>query len=140
MERAGKKVALLMGNPTLPDPRECMDRRLMAFKAVRRFLAVNQAGTAAPGCTITYDSHLAATAGYRSIMASLHAKHPEVSVYDPAAVLCDTRKKACSIAKDGKFLYSYGDHASDAGNRLIADFILPELESGLRSKSAILRK
>ncbi|MDR5856735.1 acyltransferase family protein [Caballeronia sp. LZ062] len=134
LQRAGKKVALLMDNPTLPDPRECMDRRLMASSAVRKSLGVDRAGSSAPRCTVSYDAHLAATAAYRSIMTILHDRHPEVSFFDPATVLCDRRKNACSITKDGAFLYSYGDHVSDAGNKLIADYILPELEVSLASK------
>ncbi|SEK01638.1 Peptidoglycan/LPS O-acetylase OafA/YrhL, contains acyltransferase and SGNH-hydrolase domains [Paraburkholderia diazotrophica] len=128
LQKAGKQVALVMDNPTLPDPRECMGRKLMGYRFVQTILSVDHAGSFASKCAITYGEHLAATAEYRADIAKLHAMHPDMLIYDPAPVLCDMKKGVCPVTRDGKFLYSYGDHISDSANRLIADQLLPQLE------------
>ncbi|MEX3934093.1 SGNH hydrolase domain-containing protein [Paraburkholderia phymatum] len=127
-----KKVALVMDNPTLPDPRECMDRKVMGYKFVQTLLSVDRAGSFARKCAITYGEHLAATAEYRAIIAKLHAMHPDMLIYDPAPALCDMRKGVCPVTRNGKFLYSYGDHISDSANTLVADQLLHQLEGSTR--------
>ncbi|MBK5169389.1 acyltransferase [Burkholderia sp. R-70211] len=127
LQQAGKKVAIVMDNPTLPDPRECMDRKLMGFPVVRELLSASGAGSAASKCSIPYAAYLASTLEYRALIAKLRAMHPDVLIFDPSTVLCDTQKGVCSITRNGKYLYSYGDHISDTANGLIADQVLAEL-------------
>jgi hypothetical protein len=127
LQQAGKNVALVMDNPTLPDPRECMDRKPMGFAVLRALLSVRETGSAASKCSISYKAYLAATEDYRAIVAKLHAVHPDVLIYDPTPVLCDMQKGVCSITRNGSFLYSYGDHISDSANTLIADQLLSQL-------------
>ncbi|WP_222105739.1 hypothetical protein [Paraburkholderia sp. BCC1885] len=35
-------------------------------------------------------------------------------IFDPVPTPCDMQKGICSISRDGKFLYSDGDHISDS--------------------------
>ncbi|MBN3757653.1 acyltransferase [Paraburkholderia sp. Tr-20389] len=128
LRKAGKEVVLVMDNPTLPDPRGCMDRKLMGYPFMQTLLSVKQSSSFASKCAITYGEHLAATTGYRAIVAKLHVMHPDMLIYDPAPVLCDMQKGMCSVTQNGKFLYSYGDHISDTANTLIADQLLPQIK------------
>jgi hypothetical protein len=55
-------------------------------------------------------------------------------VYDPTHLVCDVANNHCGIAKDGQFLYSYGDHYSDYANSMVAKDFLAELPTLLKSK------
>ncbi|RQR43548.1 acyltransferase [Burkholderia sp. Bp9131] len=128
LQTAGKRVALLIDNPTLPDPRECMDRAIVKFQLVRQFLSIEHAGSAAAKCTLPYGTYLSRAADYRAVIARIQAANPTLIVIDSAAVLCDRNKGVCPIARDGKFLYSYGDHISDSANTLLAKQVLTQLD------------
>lgn len=126
LQRAGKRVALVLDNPRLRDPRQCMDRRPLAWPIVRRMLGVTNL-TAAERCAIPYRSHVAAMAPYRAIVNQLKARHPDLLVYDPAPVLCDIARDVCPMTMNGRYLYSYGDHVSDYANGRMAAGFLPLL-------------
>jgi hypothetical protein len=64
-------------------------------------------------------------------VADLARNNPDLIVFDPTSYLCDTTDGICSIAKDGKFLYSYSDHVSDYGSSLVASHMLPLLDKDL---------
>lgn len=127
LKQAGKKVVLVINNPTSPDPRECMDRRLSGLKSVRALLSLQKSSVESERCTITYRAHQNATVAYRAIVSRLQAGNPDLLVLDPTPILCDVSQGTCPIARNGKYLYSYGDHISDAANGLIAAQLLPEL-------------
>ncbi|WP_260858598.1 acyltransferase family protein [Paraburkholderia sp. BCC1885] len=126
LQRAGKHVSLVLDNPRLRDPRQCMDRRPLEWPVVRRALGVTNLG-AAKRCAISYSSHVQSTAAYRAIVGQLEKHHPRMQVYDPAAVLCDIRGNICPMTMNGHYLYSYGDHMSDYANGLAAAQLLPIL-------------
>ncbi|MCO2667368.1 acyltransferase, partial [Pseudomonas aeruginosa] len=46
LERAGRRVALVLDNPRLRDPRQCMDRRPLAWPFVRHALGVTDMSAA----------------------------------------------------------------------------------------------
>ncbi|WP_258168466.1 SGNH hydrolase domain-containing protein [Paraburkholderia sp. BL21I4N1] len=52
-------------------------------------------------------------------------RHPDLTVYDPTSVLCDSQRNVCPMTMNGKYLYSYGDHMSDYANGLVAERFLP---------------
>jgi len=137
LQRAGKRVVLVIDNPTLPDPRGCMDRRLSGFAAVRALLSLHKTGVESDHCTIAYNAHLAATAKYRAIVSKLQTAYSDLLVFDPTPILCDVSKGICPIARNGKYLYSYGDHISDTANGLIAAQLLAQLNN---SESHALQK
>ncbi|CAB3788222.1 acyltransferase family protein [Pararobbsia alpina] len=126
LQRAGKHVALVVDNPTLPDPRSCMDRKPLALHVVRAALGVTAINASAK-CAISYQKNLSRTTSYRAVIEQVKQRHPDLLVYDPASVLCDLKSGVCPIAMNGKFLYSYGDHISDYANGRIADQFLPLL-------------
>jgi len=127
LQQAGRRVALVLDNPGLRDPRQCMDRRPMAWPIVRRALGVSSM-TAAQRCAITYQNHVKAMAPYRTLIDQLQKRHPDLLVYDPAGVLCDRKHNVCPMTMNRHYLYSYGDHVSDYANGLMAQQFLPLLD------------
>jgi hypothetical protein len=127
--QAGKRVALVLDNPKLRDPRQCMERRPLAWPFVRRVLGVSNLA-AAQRCAISYRSYLDGTSAYRSTLDQIKARHPDLTVYDPTSVLCDSQLNVCPMTMNGKYLYSYGDHMSDYANGLVAERFLPLLRRG----------
>lgn len=126
LERAGRRVALVLDNPRLRDPRQCMDRRPLAWPVVRHALGVADM-SAAQRCAISYREHVARMAPFTALVEELKRHHPALFVYDPASVLCDRRRDVCPMTMDRHYLYSYGDHLSDYGNGLVARQFLPML-------------
>ncbi|WP_330555439.1 SGNH hydrolase domain-containing protein [Burkholderia multivorans] len=126
LERAGRRVALVLDNPRLRDPRQCMDRRPLAWPFVRHALDVTYM-SAAQRCAIGYREHVARMAPFTTLVDELKRRHPTLLVYDPAAALCDAKRDICPMTMDRHYLYSYGDHLSDYGNWLVAKQFLPLL-------------
>ncbi|KGS05902.1 acyltransferase family protein [Burkholderia pseudomallei] len=126
LERAGRRVALVLDNPRLRDPRQCMDRRPLAWPFVRHALGVTDM-SAAQRCAIGYREHVARIAPFTALIDELKRRHPALLVYDPAAALCDAKHDVCPMTMDRPYLYSYGDHLSDYGNGLVAKQFLPLL-------------
>jgi peptidoglycan/LPS O-acetylase OafA/YrhL len=124
LRSAGKRVVLVLDNPSLRDPRQCMDRRPLAWPVVRHLLGVSDLD-AAQRCAISYRSYLDSTAFYRAIIEHLRARYPNLIIYDPTSVLCDSQRNVCPMTMNGKYLYSYGDHMSDYANGLVAERFLP---------------
>ena len=116
---SGKKVIFLIDNPTLPDPRECLDRSLTPLFGDKP----GRADLTKVGCSLSLVEHRRRTEAYREIVARLRVRHPSVAFFDSASVLCDD--SVCPIAKDQLFLYSFGDHLSDHGNSLVAKELVP---------------
>ena len=126
LEHAGRRVALVLDNPRLRDPRQCMDRRPLAWPLVRRVLGVTDM-SAAERCAIRYREHVTRIAPFQALIDQLRQRHPALLVYNPAAVLCDVKGDVCPMTMDRRYLYSYGDHLSDYGNGLVAAQLLPLL-------------
>jgi peptidoglycan/LPS O-acetylase OafA/YrhL len=111
----GKAVVLVADNPTVTGEHE-------APASCARELAVPFLDEVAKRrtCKLPLTQHLADTASYREWLQRVAAAHPGVRLFDMTPLLCDTQHNICPVAKDGKLLYSYGDHVSDAGNELVA--------------------
>lgn len=132
LEQKGKRVALLIDNPTLPDPRSCVAGEMTTLPIMKQFLRRKSN----PRCAIRHTDQLAGTAPYRRLMDELARRHPNLIIYDPTPLLCDTTRNTCSITRDGKFLYSYSDHISDVANSLIAKDLLTTLEKKAKVSAA----
>ena len=126
LERAHRRVALVLDNPRLRDPRQCMDRRPLAWPFLRHALGVTDM-SAAQRCAIGYREHVTRMAPFTALIDELKHRHPALFVYDPANALCDRSRDTCPMTKDRHYLYSYGDHLSDYGNELVARQFLPLL-------------
>jgi peptidoglycan/LPS O-acetylase OafA/YrhL len=128
LEKAGKKAAFLIDHPGFPDPRSCISGGLTNSDFLNQFLFRKEN----PRCSMTYEQYLEINERYRLWIAELQKRHPRLIIYDPIPVVCDIPGNHCGIARDGQFLYSYGDHYSDFGNSLVAKDFLAQLPSLLK--------
>ena len=123
-QRQGLKIVFVIDNPTLPDPNSCLSGGLTSSDLLNTVLK----RVANPNCKIKYSDHVQGTSAYQHFIQLLKQQNPSLLIYDPLPVLCDTANDVCTISKNGQFLYSYGDHISDVGGRLIAHQLLPLIE------------
>jgi peptidoglycan/LPS O-acetylase OafA/YrhL len=106
---AGKKVVLLVDNPTLPDPKDCLDRKVNS--AVIAAILPPQTNGA---CTITIARHLKLSEKYTKLLAQIASRHPnQVTIFDTLKYMCDVRAGVCPAYMNGRMLYSYTYHVSD---------------------------
>jgi peptidoglycan/LPS O-acetylase OafA/YrhL len=132
LERAGKKVVLVVDNPTLPDPTKCMERSAVQHHIVSKLVDAARSQSIDDQCTIPYKAHLETTKDYRAMISTLQTLHPQMIVYDPTSLFCDIKAGTCPISGNGSFLYSYGDHMSDYANTMVARQLIPIIEDALR--------
>ena len=121
LEQAGKRVVFVLDNPTFPDPTSCISGGATSSPFLNHFLRRKEN----PRCALRYTDHLSGTQAYRQFIGELKRLHPNLAAYDPAPLLCDISRNVCTITREGKFLYSYGDHISDYANSIIARDMLP---------------
>lgn len=120
---ADKKIALVMDNPTLKDPRRCMSRTLdLQSKRLKT------AYTEGPGCQIDLATHLELSRTYRDMLERVRKRHPtRIILLDPVPLLCDLASGICGHALNGLPLYSYTDHISNQASRKLAEAWMPQL-------------
>jgi len=123
LHRSGRHVVFVLDHPTLPDPNDCISGRMSNWPLLGDLL-YRQPN---PLCTQRYSDHLRWTAPYYEFARRLQAENPQVMVYNPVPLLCDSATDLCPMARQGQFLYSYGDHLSDVANSLIARDLLPRI-------------
>jgi hypothetical protein len=121
----GKKIVFLVDNPTLPDPRDCIEGTMTSIPILDRMLY----RTANAGCSLSYKKHVQGTVAYQEFITSLAIRNPQLLIFNPTYLLCDIAIDICTYHKEKKFLYSYGDHISDYANSLIAKELLPLIRS-----------
>lgn len=111
----GKKVVLVIDNPTLLDPHDCV-QRTTALRAVNSLLSKELPA----GCNISVAHHLELIKPYRDLLESIEAAYPgRVNIFDPTELLCDMAEGACLPTRGGRLMYSYSDHISDYAAGLI---------------------
>ncbi len=120
-QATGKRVVFVIDNPTLPDPNSCISGGLTRFEFLNTVLQRQKN----PLCELRFTDHLKGTAAYQEFITKLMHDNPALLVYDPLPLLCDLPKDLCTISKEGKFLYIYGDHISDHAGMLMAKDLLP---------------
>jgi peptidoglycan/LPS O-acetylase OafA/YrhL len=113
--QAGKKVVILVDNPTLPHPEDCLGR-VKRSEADKYFLP----RATHPKCYLPLDRHLALSRKYRALLAELAQRNPGVvSLVDATDIMCDAPTATCAISKNGRLMYSFTDHVSDHAAGLI---------------------
>lgn len=113
--RAGKQVVLLVDNPTLPYPEDCISRRTSS-----KLLNILLLEEENERCNQDLQRHLELSSQYRQLLDEVAAHDPKnISVFDTIEHLCDTKAGVCTSHKDGRLLYSYTDHISDYAAGLI---------------------
>lgn len=113
--KGGKKVVLVVDNPTLPHPQDCYDR-ITKINLLNPFLEKNTNTQ----CQLEIKKHLFLSEKYRKLLAELVRVYPNhVSIFDTTNQLCDSAKGTCTFYKNDRPLYSYTDHVSDYAAGLI---------------------
>jgi peptidoglycan/LPS O-acetylase OafA/YrhL len=120
LQTSGKRVMLVIDNPTLPDPNSCIEGDMTPF-AWLNHLVYRRANSE---CKLPLSKHLQGTALYRSSFEQLAKSHPNVQVFDTVPLLCDAASNMCTYHEGRQFLYSYGNHISDYASEKIAKQIV----------------
>lgn len=111
--KAKKKVVLVIDNPTLPYPEDCLYRKTDLLFLNK--ILVNENSK----CELDLTTHYKLSKKYRNLLYKIQAKYPkDILVFDTVPLLCDLKNNKCSHRKNGKHLYMFTDHISDyaAGN------------------------
>ncbi|MFS2026065.1 acyltransferase family protein [Massilia sp. CT11-137] len=112
--RARKKVVLVVDNPTLAHPEDCLGRITSIPVVNKLFVAENEK------CRISLDRQLQLSQKYRSVLEDVRAVFTDdVALFETAKYLCDDVTGYCGMRKDGRFLYGHTDHISDYAAGLI---------------------
>ncbi len=125
---AGKVVLVVVDNPTLPDPADCVSRAT-ALPFLNDALALRPRRI---DCTISYARQMQLSKPYRDVIDALKAKHAGLLVFDTLDVLCEGRRSCSAADAQGRVLYSYSDHVSELGGSLIAHALWPMLREAVR--------
>lgn len=114
---AGKKVVLVVDNPTLPHPHSCLERRT-AIPSLNALLSVEEKNGP---CHISISEHRTLSAQYLGVLERIVATHgaDRVTIFDTVPVLCDSTRGGCFSVRDGRMLYGNTDHVSDFAAGLI---------------------
>jgi peptidoglycan/LPS O-acetylase OafA/YrhL len=107
---AGKKIVLLVDNPTLPDPGRCLVRaRVIPPQPLEAWFSADSH----PECEVQLARHLELSSRYRALLQDVRQLAPQrISIFDPTSLLCDTERGICGPQDGGGALYSYTDHIS----------------------------
>lgn len=112
---AGKKIVLLVDNPTLAFPEDCVQRQ--SSLAALNWIFPKKLNAR---CSLTYERHLKMTQKYSELLRVLAKRNlGVVTVFDTTDILCDVTKGVCGMSKNDRLLYSYSDHISDYAAGLI---------------------
>lgn len=110
----GKKIILVLDNPTLANPEDCLVRDTGFAWLNQTFTKTNTR------CSVSIARHTEITTRYRNLFEVLKQKYPDsISIFDTAPFVCDSASERCETFKDGRLMYSYTDHISDYSAGLI---------------------
>lgn len=105
---AGKRVVLIMDNPTLAHPEDCFARKT-GFGFVDDALIKTN-----PNCSMTIGHYHLVAGKYRTLIKMLKlVDHKNVTVFDTEQYMCDEETQTCGQRKGDRLLYKYTDHISD---------------------------
>jgi hypothetical protein len=112
---AGKKVILVVDNPTLPRPEDCLVRST-GIGWIDRTLAKQN-----PRCIVPLARYRELAQQYRKLLSAVQAEFPgDVRLLDTEPYLCDENAGICEPQRHGRALYGITDHISDYAAGIIA--------------------
>jgi hypothetical protein len=115
LKLTNKKIILIVDNPTLPHPEDCLIRTTSS-KALNSLL--NQ--TLNQRCQMPIERHLQLSKKYRELLVRLQQENiGSVEVFDTIPLLCNQEKGVCEAQSKGKLLYSITDHISEYSANLV---------------------
>lgn len=112
---AGKKIVIVVDNPTLPDPKDCIGRTTNS-EFINYVFPVQTKAL----CRLELARHFALTEQYSKLLLELEKKYQgQVRIFDATAQLCELENNVCLPYKNGRLLYGFTDHISDYAAGLI---------------------
>ncbi len=122
---SGKRVVLVLDNPTLPDPNSCIQGDMTPYAWLNHVI-YRQANL---DCRLSLKAHLAGTVTYRAFFEDVAKAKPSMVLFDTTPLLCDAAADLCTYHEGRQFLYSYGNHISDFASSKMANQLLPLLRT-----------
>lgn len=112
--QSGKRVILVVDNPALPNPQDCIQRKT-SISLLNKFLNRENLD-----CLVQRNTFEDQATKYKQLLNELKDAHPNsVSIFDPTDVYCDAESGVCGPIKNGHLMYSYTDHISDYAAGLV---------------------
>jgi peptidoglycan/LPS O-acetylase OafA/YrhL len=113
--RAGKKIVIVVDNPTLPDPRDCVGRRTTS-DIINSILVKGVSWR----CRLEVSRHLELSKLYLNLLDQVRRTNPEkITIFDTLKYFCDLEIGVCLPYRNNRLLYSYSHHMSDYAAGLI---------------------
>lgn len=113
---ANKNVVLIIDNPTLADPKDCLNRQT-SISWLNRLLGLDMPNSQ---CHIAHSEQLKLSQLHRNLLASVAKNYPgRVTVFDTLPVLCDTKSNDCNAHMNNRAMYGVTDHISDYAAGLV---------------------
>ena len=113
--KAGKKIVIVVDNPTFPDPRDCVGRKTTS--GVVNSILVKSVSWR---CRLEVSQHLELSKLYLNLLDQVHRTNPEkITIFDTLKYFCDLENGVCLPYRDNRLLYSYSYHISDYAAGLI---------------------
>jgi hypothetical protein len=115
--KAGKKIVIVVDNPTFPDPKDCLGRTTTSG-IVNSILARKPSWR----CRLEVSRHLELSKPYLDLLDQLRKTNPEeITIFDTLKYFCDLEKGVCLPYRNDRLLYSYSHHMSDYAAGLIGE-------------------
>ena len=122
---ANKKVTLVVDNPTLPHPEDCL-LRVTESTLLNSFLKT----TLNKRCQLPLERHLLLSKKYRDLLSETAKNNPgTVTVFDTTPFLCEAETGLCETKQNGKLIYIFTDHISDYAAGKIGQSLSQHLQS-----------
>ena len=113
--KAGKKIVVVVDNPTFPDPRDCVGRTTTSD--LLNSVLVKGVGWR---CRLDISRHLEMSKPYLDLLEQLRKSNPDkIAIFDTLKYFCDLANNLCLPSRDNRLLYSYSHHMSDYAAGLI---------------------
>jgi len=107
---SGKKVVLVVDNPTLPYPQHCWERRT-GSSVVDHVLRLDERNKP---CRLELNEYYRLSRQYRKLLIDLQRTNPEkILLFDTIPYLCDSKRNECLTFVGDRPLYGKTDHLSD---------------------------
>lgn len=128
-----KKVTLVVDNPTLPHPEDCL-LRVTTSSLINALL--NK--TLNKRCQLPIERHLLLSKKYRDLLEELEHNNPGVvKIFDTTPFMCDQDKGMCETKQNGKLMYIFTDHISDYAAGKIGKSLNKFLEASTSSPEQV---
>lgn len=110
----GKKVVIVIDNPTLARPEDCLNRRTTISLLNDTLSDINEK------CFLSESVHLQRAKKYLMLLSEMKNKYTSsVYLFNTIPYLCNDGM--CTHTKNGRYLYSYSDHISDYYATIVGD-------------------